>query len=75
MLMVVKSRGGNLKNLFNTSGVMYRELNIAEKLTTLSESEALKLLAENGKLVKRPFVIGDNVHLIGFKEDEWKKQF
>ena len=75
MLASVKENGGSIRNLFNTSGLVYKEMKLSEKLPTLSESEALKLLADNGKLVKRPFVIGDDTHLVGFKEDEWKENF
>jgi arsenate reductase len=75
MLAILKERGGSLKNLFNTSGLLYKEMKISEKFPKMSESEAIKLLSENGKLVKRPFVLGDDVALIGFKEDEWKKAF
>jgi len=63
---------GNLQKLFNTSGVDYKALNMKEKLPKLSETEALKLLAANGNLVKRPFLLGKDVALVGFKEDEWK---
>lgn len=75
MLSVLKENGGNLRNLFNTSGVVYKEMKLSEKLPSMTEAEAIKLLSENGKLVKRPFVIGDNVHLVGFKEDQWKENF
>ncbi|MEK2689721.1 arsenate reductase family protein [Bdellovibrio sp. GT3] len=75
MLTALKERGGSIRNLFNTSGVMYKEMKMSEKLPTMSESEAIKLLSENGKLVKRPFVLSDDVALVGFKEDEWKKSF
>lgn len=75
MLIALKERGGSIKNLFNTSGVQYRELKISEKLSKMSEAEAIKLLSENGKLVKRPFVIDENTHLLGFKQDEWEKVF
>ncbi|QDK43965.1 arsenate reductase family protein [Bdellovibrio sp. ZAP7] len=75
MLAALKERGGSLKNLFNTSGLVYKEMKLSDKLPSMTESEALKLLSENGKLVKRPFVLGDDVALIGFKEDEWKKVF
>lgn len=73
MLAHLKENGGSIRQLFNTSGLVYKEMKLSEKLPQLSETEALKLLAENGKLVKRPFVIGEDTHLIGFKEDEWKK--
>ena len=75
MLTALKQQGGSIKNLFNTSGLVYKEMNLSEKLPTLSESEAIQLLAKNGKLVKRPFVISKDVHLVGFKEDVWKKVF
>ncbi|MFV8256621.1 arsenate reductase family protein [Bdellovibrio bacteriovorus] len=75
MLSALKERGGSIRNLFNTSGVMYKEMKLSEKLPSMTEAEAIKLLSENGKLVKRPFVIGDDTHLVGFKEDEWKKVF
>lgn len=75
MLAFLKENGGSLRHLFNTSGLVYKEMKLSEKLPNLTESEALKLLADNGKLVKRPFVIGDGTYLIGFKEDDWKKNF
>ena len=75
MLTALKKNGGSIRNLFNTSGVMYKEMKLSEKLPSMSETEAIKLLSENGKLVKRPFLIGDDTYLVGFKEDEWKKTF
>jgi Spx/MgsR family transcriptional regulator len=66
---------GEIKKLFNTSGQLYRELGISDKLPTLSEGEALKLLSQHGKLIKRPFVLTDQHGLVGFKEDEWKQAF
>lgn len=75
MLNAIKERGGSIKNLFNTSGVQYREMKISEKLPKMNEAEAIKLLSENGKLVKRPFVIDENTYLLGFKQDEWDKVF
>ena len=65
--------GGNIRKLFNTSGIQYRELKLAEKLPAMTEGAALKLLASNGKLVKRPFVLGDDIGTVGFNETEWKK--
>lgn len=61
-----------LKKFFNTSGILYRELNVKEKLTTMSESELIDLLASDGMLVKRPLFIGENQVLIGFKEEQWE---
>jgi arsenate reductase len=66
-------QGGNLKKLFNTSGEVYRAMKIGEKLPSLSESEAIELLASNGKLIKRPFAFVGDKGLVGFNEDEWKK--
>ena len=65
-------QGGNLKKLFNTSGEVYRTMKIGEKLASMSESEALELLASNGKLIKRPFALAGDKGLVGFNEDEWK---
>jgi arsenate reductase (glutaredoxin) len=66
---------GGLKRLFNTSGALYRELGVGAKLQTMSEDEALALLAAHGKLVKRPFVLLADRGLLGFKEDEWAAAF
>ena len=62
-----------LKKFFNTSGVMYKELSLKDKLPQMSEEEQLKLLATNGMLVKRPLVVGEDFVLTGFKEAEWEK--
>lgn len=66
---------GDLRLLFNTSGLDYRALGLKDKLPAMSKDEALKLLSETGNLVKRPFAIDAKrgVHLTGFKEDEWEK--
>lgn len=74
MLEHLKESGGSFKNLFNTSGVQYRELGMAEKIKDgLTESEALRLLAGNGKLIKRPFLLTNTSGTVGFKEAEWSK--
>ena len=62
-----------LKKFFNTSGMLYKEMQLKDKLPTMSEDEQLKLLATNGMLVKRPLVIGDDFVLVGFKESEWNE--
>ena len=62
-----------LKRFFNTSGLLYKSLNLKEKLPTMTEEEQLRLLATDGMLVKRPLVIKGNVVLTGFKETEWVK--
>jgi arsenate reductase len=72
MLGFLKARGGSLKNLFNTSGQLYRELGVAEKLASgMTESEAIALLAKNGKLIKRPFAISARDGRVGFKPEDW----
>ncbi|MBR4393675.1 MAG: arsenate reductase family protein [Oscillospiraceae bacterium] len=63
-----------LKRFFNTSGIPYRELELAKKLPDMSEDEQFKLLASDGMLVKRPLVVGDGFVLTGFREDEWKEK-
>lgn len=60
-----------VRRLFNTSGGDYREQKLSEKLPTMNEAAALALLAGNGNLVKRPFLIGDGVALVGFDESTW----
>ncbi len=66
---------GNLRRLFNTSGQVYRELGFGAKLPALPEAEALALLAGNGRLVKRPFVLGEHFGLVGFDAAEWARTF
>ena len=61
-----------LKKFFNTSGLLYKSLNLKNKLPEMSEEEMLGLLSTDGMLVKRPLVIGDDFVLIGFKENEWQ---
>lgn len=68
---MLKLQGGNLRRLFNTSGIQYRERGLAAKLPTLTEADALALLGSDGRLVKRPFVLGANVGLLGFDAEEW----
>ncbi len=63
---------GKIGKLFNTSGLLYREMRLGEKLPEMSEAEALALLAKHGKLVKRPFVLAGKAGRVGFKETEWK---
>lgn len=62
-----------LKHLFNTSGVQYRELNIKDKLPKMTEAQALDMLSKNGRLVKRPIVTDGKRMTVGFKEDLFKK--
>lgn len=64
---------GSIRKLFNTSGEVYREMGLKDKLDGLSEKEALELLAGNGMLVKRPFVLGRDFGMVGFNEKDWEK--
>ena len=67
-----KMSGLPLKKFFNTSGLLYKSMELKVKLPSMSEEEQLKLLATDGMLVKRPLVIGKDFVLVGFKENEWK---
>ena len=62
---------GNIKKLFNTSGVTYREQKIKDILPNLTNDEAIALLQTDGNLIKRPFLISDKLAVVGFKEDIW----
>ena len=60
-----------LKKFFNTSGLLYKEMQLKDKLPTMNEEEQLKLLATNGMLVKRPLIVNEDTVLVGFKEADW----
>lgn len=62
-----------IKRFFNTSGLLYKSLELKDKLPSMSDEECLRLLATDGMLVKRPLLIGPGVVLVGFKESEWGK--
>ena len=64
--------GVPLKKLFNTSGASYRDGGFGERLKTMSEAEAIDALANDGKLIKRPVVLGKGVHLVGFDESAYE---
>ena len=66
--------GMPLKKFFNTSGLLYKDMGLKDKLSQMSEEEQLRLLATNGMLVKRPLVIGEDYVLAGFKEKEWAEK-
>lgn len=65
--------GGELRRLFNTSGGDYKAMKLAERLPKLTVAEALALLAANGNLVKRPFLLADKGGRVGFKQPEWEQ--
>ena len=69
-----RTSGLPLKKFFNTSGLLYKSLDLKNKLSEMSEDEMLKLLATDGMLVKRPLLVGDDFVLVGFKETEWAEK-
>lgn len=68
-----KKSGLPLKRFFNTSGMLYKSMQLKDKLPEMSEDEQLQLLATDGMLVKRPLLIGDDFVLCGFREKEWQE--
>lgn len=65
----------DLKKFFNTSGILYREMNLKDKLPKMSQEDMIGILSTNGKLIKRPLLVTEKDVLVGFKEEEWKKYF
>ncbi|MDD6735023.1 MAG: arsenate reductase family protein [Clostridiales bacterium] len=63
-----------LKKFFNTCGMLYKSMNLKDKLHEMSEDEQLKLLASDGMLVKRPLLVGDDFVLVGFKDNDWSEK-
>ena len=68
----IKLSNKDIKKWFNTSGLIYKELKLKDKLDKMTEEEKLKLLSENGKLIKRPILVNENMVLIGFNKEEWE---
>ena len=68
-----EASGLPLRRFFNTSGMLYREMGLKDKLPAMSEDEMFELLATNGMLVKRPILVLDDTVLVGFKEAEWEQ--
>lgn len=66
-----KASGLPLKRFFNTSGLLYKSLELKNKLPNMTEDEMLNLLSTDGMLVKRPLLVGEDFVLVGFKENEW----
>ena len=69
-----RKSGLPLKKFFNTSGLLYKSLDLKNKLPQMNDDEMLKLLASDGMLVKRPILIGEEFVLVGFKENDWKEK-
>ena len=68
----IAKSGLPVKKFFNTSGKLYKEMGLKDKLTSMSDEEQIELLASNGMIVKRPLIIEEGRVLVGFKEAEWK---
>ena len=68
-----KKSGLPLKKFFNTSGLVYLDMGLKDKLSSMSGEEQIRLLATDGMLVKRPLLVGDDFVLVGFKEEDWKE--
>lgn len=71
---VLSLSGIPARKLFNTSGKIYRELGLKDRLGSMTDDEMLELLSTDGMLVKRPILIGENTALVGFKEPEWAEK-
>lgn len=63
----------DIKKFFNTSGLVYKSMNLKDKLDDMTDEEKIKLLATNGMLIKRPLLIGNDFVLVGFREEIWEK--
>ena len=68
----IEKSGLSIKKFFNTSGVLYKEMGLKDKLPNMSYDEQIELLASDGKMVKRPVVITDDKVIVGFKESDWE---
>jgi arsenate reductase (glutaredoxin) len=71
----LEKSGLPISKFFNTSGLLYKEHNMKDKVKVLSENELLDILASNGMMVKRPILLANDKVLVGFKEEEWEKLF
>ena len=69
----IEKSGPPIKKFFNTSGMLYRQMELKDKLPNMSEQEMIELLATDGMLVKRPILVADDRVLVGFKQAEWEK--
>lgn len=70
---IYENSGLDIKKFFNTSGMLYRELGLKDKLVNMTEEEKIKLLSSNGMLVKRPIIITDKGILTGFQQEKWEE--
>lgn len=70
----LEKSGLEIKKFFNTSGLVYKNMNLKERLASMTDAEKLQLLASNGMLIKRPLLIGEDFVLVGFREEQWSKK-
>ncbi len=70
---IIEASGLPVSKFFNTSGLLYRSMNLKEELKNCSDDDKIRLLASNGMLIKRPLLIKKEKVLVGFKEEEWKE--
>lgn len=71
----IEKSGIPINKFFNTSGILYREMNLKDKVKNGSSEELIEILASNGMLIKRPILVLEDKVLIGFKEEQWKEAF
>ena len=72
---MLANHDGNIRKLFNTSGGDYKAMNMKEKLSNITDAEAINLLSKNGNLIKRPFAIKAKTGVVGFNESAWGDLF
>lgn len=70
----LEKSGLEIKKFFNTSGLVYKNMNLKEKLDQMTDAEKLQLLASNGMLIKRPILVGEDFVLVGFREEQWSEK-
>ncbi len=75
MLQMINAHNGEVKKLFNTSSKDYRDPEVKGKISSLTQEEIITLLRERGNLIKRPFVVGNEIALQGFKSEFWENKF
>lgn len=71
---MLRHQGGQLRRLFNTSSIDYHQMKLKDRMRFMSETELLELLAKNGNLIKRPFVLTRDSGMVGFREAEWNEK-
>lgn len=73
LTMWINKSGFPIKKFFNTSGILYKEMNLKDKLNDMSDEEKIELLSTNGMLVKRPLIIGEEIIIVGFQPEKWEQ--